>query len=48
MNAYKMTTMAASNDALNNQIEKEQFATRVEQSSQSDYAEMDFERKREL
>lgn len=44
-NSYKMATTAANNDALNNQVQKEHFATQV---GQGDYAEMDFERRKEL
>ena len=43
-----MAVTSAENDALNNQIQHEQFATRVEQSSAGNYADYDFERTREL
>ena len=41
-NAYKMADTAASNDAFNNQVQKENFATQV--GNGGEYAEMDFER----
>jgi len=43
-----MAINAAQNDVMNNEVQREQFATRVEQSSSDNYADMDFERSREL
>jgi uncharacterized tellurite resistance protein B-like protein len=45
-NSYSTATIAANNDALNNQVQKEHFATQVDQGQ--DYADMDYERRSEL